>query len=115
MHTSAVDRKALANGGEVVVANVEDGIAACDAHAPEHLELVLECADKVAPRLAHFGALFIGGASAGVLGDYGAGPNHVLPAGGTAPSSGGLSVDTFLRVPTWLRIDARAAAPPLIA
>ncbi len=112
--TAAVAREALANGGAVVVANVEDGIAACDALVPEHLELVLECADRVAPRLSHFGALFIGGASAEVLGDYGAGPNHVLPTGRTARSRSGLSVYTFLRVRTWLRIDDGAAARPLV-
>jgi phosphoribosyl-ATP pyrophosphohydrolase/phosphoribosyl-AMP cyclohydrolase/histidinol dehydrogenase len=112
--TAAVARAALANGGAVLVTNVEEGIAACDALAPEHLELLLEDADAVAPRLAHFGALFIGGASAEVLGDYGAGPNHVLPTGGTARSTGGLSVYTFLRVRTWLRIDDGAAARPLI-
>jgi len=49
-----------------------------------------------------------------VLGDYGAGPNHVLPTGGTARFSGGLSVYTFLRVRTWLRIDDPARARPLI-
>ncbi len=109
-----VARAALANGGVVVVANVEDGIAACDALAPEHLELCLRDAAVVAPRLAHFGALFIGGGSAEVLGDYGAGPNHVLPTAGTARSKGGLSVYTFLRVRTWLRIDDSAAARPLV-
>jgi len=112
--TAAVAREALANGGVVLVPTVEAGIAACDALAPEHLELLLDNADLVAPRLAHFGALFIGGASAEVLGDYGAGPNHVLPTGGTARSTGGLSVYTFLRVRTWLRIDDGAAARPLV-
>jgi len=112
--TAAVAREALANGGVVNVASVEEGIAACDALAPEHLELFLDGADRVAPRLAHFGALFIGGASAEVLGDYGVGPNHVLPTGGTARSNGGLSVYTFLRVRTWLRIDDSAAARPLV-
>src|SRR5207253_886286 len=68
----------------------------------------------VAPRLGHYGALFVGAGAAEVLGDYGAGPNHVLPTGGTARSTGGLSVYTFLRVRTWLRIDDRAAAVPLI-
>src|SRR2546426_7184964 len=58
-------------------------------------------------------ALPISGA-AEVLGDYGAGPNHVLPTGGTARSTGGLSVYTFLRVRTWLRIDDPAAARPLL-
>jgi len=112
--TAAVARAALANGGVVNMASVEEGIAACDALAPEHLELFLDGADRVAPRLAHFGALFIGPASAEVLGDYGVGPNHVLPTGGTARSKGGLSVYTFLRVRTWLRIDDGAAARPLV-
>lgn len=112
--TADVARLALQNGGVVIVASVEEGIAACDALAPEHLELFLEDAIAVAPQLTHFGAVFIGGASAEVLGDYGAGPNHVLPTGGTARAKGGLSVYTFLRVRTWLRIDDSAAARPLV-
>jgi phosphoribosyl-ATP pyrophosphohydrolase/phosphoribosyl-AMP cyclohydrolase/histidinol dehydrogenase len=112
--SAEVARAALANGGVVVVANVEEGIAACDALAPEHLELCLQNSAALAPRLAHYGALFIGGGSAEVLGDYGAGPNHVLPTAGTARSKGGLSVYTFLRVRTWLRIDDSTAARPLV-
>lgn len=112
--TAGVARAALAHGGAIVVSNVADGVAACDAIAPEHLQLELEDADAVAPRLAHYGALFIGAGSAEVLGDYGAGPNHVLPTGGTARSSGGLSVYTFLRVRTWLRVNDCAAARPLV-
>ena len=50
----------------------------------------------------------MGSASAEVFGDYGAGPNHVLPTGGTARSMGGLSVLTFLRVRTWLCLDDAA-------
>jgi phosphoribosyl-ATP pyrophosphohydrolase/phosphoribosyl-AMP cyclohydrolase/histidinol dehydrogenase len=111
--TAAVARSALANGGLVLVRDIAEGIAACDAIAPEHLQLVLRNADAVAPRLAHYGALFIGAGSGEVLGDYGAGPNHVLPTGGTARSWGGLSVYTFLRVRTWLRVDDRRAARPL--
>ncbi len=98
----------------VVAASLDDGIAACDAIAPEHLQLELRDAAAVAPRLGHYGALFVGAGAAEVLGDYGAGPNHVLPTGGTARSTGGLSVYTFLRVRTWLRIDDRAAARPLL-
>ena len=112
--TAAVARAALANGGAVVVTSVDEGIAACDALAPEHLQLCLENATAVAPRLAHFGALFIGSGSAEVLGDYGAGPNHVLPTAATARSRGGLSVYTFMRVRTWLRIEDAAAARPLV-
>jgi histidinol dehydrogenase len=114
LSTAIVARQALEQGGAVVVSSIEEGLAACDALAPEHLELFLENASEVAPRLQHFGALFIGGAAAEVLGDYGAGPNHVLPTGGTARSTGGLSVYTFLRIRTWLRIDDNAAARPLV-
>ena len=112
--TATVARQSLTKGGAVLVASLDEGIVACDALAPEHLELFLEDAAAIAPRLNHFGALFIGSAAGEVLGDYGAGPNHVLPTAGTARSTGGLSVYTFLRVRTWLRIDDSAAARPLI-
>jgi len=112
--TADVARAALTHGGAIVVSSVADGVAVCDAIAPEHLQLELRDADAVAPRLAHYGALFIGAGSAEVLGDYGAGPNHVLPTGGTARFSGGLSVYTFLRVRTWLRIVDSGAARPLV-
>ena len=112
--SATVARAALAHGGVVVVATIDEGVAACDALAPEHVELILQSADDVAPRLTHFGALFIGASSAEVLGDYGAGPNHVLPTAGSARSRGGLSVYTFLRVRTWLRIDDPSAARPLV-
>jgi phosphoribosyl-ATP pyrophosphohydrolase/phosphoribosyl-AMP cyclohydrolase/histidinol dehydrogenase len=112
--TAETARAALAHGGVIVVTSVDDGVAACDAIAPEHLQLELREAAAVAPQLAQYGALFVGAGAAEVLGDYGAGPNHVLPTGGTARSTGGLSVYTFLRVRTWLRIDDRAAALPLI-
>src|SRR3989475_337322 len=112
--SAAIARAALANGGVIVVASLDEGIVACDAIAPEHLQLELRDAAAVAPRLGHYGALFVGAGAAEVLGDYGAGPNHVLPTGGTARSTGGLSVYTFLRVRTWLRIDDRAAPRPLL-
>jgi len=105
-----VARAALAHGGVITVETIDDGIAVCDAIAPEHLQLHLADAPAVAPRLAHYGALFIGAAAGEVLADYGIGPNHVLPTGGTARWTGGLSVLTFLRVRTWVRmIDASAA------
>lgn len=106
--TAAVARAALANGAVVAVESLEAGIAVCDAIGPEHLELQLADAEAVALRLAHYGALFIG--TGEVLGDYGAGPNHVLPTGGSARWAGGLSVLAFLRVRTWLRVDDQGAA-----
>jgi phosphoribosyl-ATP pyrophosphohydrolase/phosphoribosyl-AMP cyclohydrolase/histidinol dehydrogenase len=102
--TASTARPAVANGYAVLVDDLEAGIAACDRLAPEHLELMLAEASAVAQRLRHYGGLFIGSATAEVLGDYGAGPNHVLPTAGTARFTGGLSVFTFLRVRTWLEL-----------
>jgi len=103
--TDATARAALANGFAVVCADLEAAAAACNAIAPEHLQLVVADPDAAARRLRHWGALFIGEASAEVLGDYGAGPNHTLPTGGGARFTGGLSVLSFLRVRTWLSLE----------
>jgi len=86
----------------VLVEALEEAIAACDAIAPEHLQLSVVDPGAVQSRLGNYGAIFVGEGSAEVFGDYGVGPNHVLPTGGTARFTGGLSVLTFLRVRTWL-------------
>jgi phosphoribosyl-ATP pyrophosphohydrolase/phosphoribosyl-AMP cyclohydrolase/histidinol dehydrogenase len=101
--TAPTARIALERGFVLVVRSLAEGIAACDALAPEHLALHVREPERLSP--AHYGALFVGDRSAEVLGDYGAGPNHVLPTGGTARSFGALSVTTFLRLQTWLRLD----------
>ena len=111
--TAEIARQSLARGFCVLVAGHEQAVRVCDRIAPEHLSLCLRGADKLAVRFRHYGALFVGAGSAEVLGDYGAGPNHVLPTGGTARFSSGLSVLTFLRVRTWLRIEDAAAAAPM--
>ena len=105
--TSQVAGVALINGGVICVNSVEEGVAACEAIAPEHLELHLTAATlaTVTPRLHNYGTMFVGSMAGEVLGDYGAGPNHVLPTGGAARWTGGLSVLAFLRLRTWLRID----------
>ncbi|MBI4568651.1 MAG: histidinol dehydrogenase, partial [Planctomycetes bacterium] len=111
--TADVARVALARNGYAVVArNLEQAAALADRIAPEHLHLHLARRDLSfwRRRLNHYGALFLGGRSAEVFGDYGAGPNHVLPTGGTARFSGGLSVFTFLRVRTWLDLSGPPAA-----
>jgi len=69
-----------------------------------------EDSQGVANQLQHYGGLFIGPFAAEVFGDYGAGPNHVLPTGGTARYSGGLSVFSFLRMRTWMRVDDQEGA-----
>jgi phosphoribosyl-ATP pyrophosphohydrolase/phosphoribosyl-AMP cyclohydrolase/histidinol dehydrogenase len=111
--TAATARQALKNGFAVLAPDLTVAVAICDRLAPEHLEVMTENADEVAGRLSNFGALFIGGASAEVFGDYAAGPNHVLPTGGAARFAGGLSVFTFLRIRTWLKIEKPAEAAAL--
>jgi phosphoribosyl-ATP pyrophosphohydrolase/phosphoribosyl-AMP cyclohydrolase/histidinol dehydrogenase len=113
--TADVASVALANGGVICVDSLEQGVAACEAIAPEHLALHLADAATamVTPGLRTYGTMFVGSMAGEVLGDYGAGPNHVLPTRGAARGSGGLSVLTFLRLRTWLRIDDGAAAREL--
>jgi histidinol dehydrogenase len=83
--------------GVVLVEDLEQGIAACDAYAAEHLEIMTADAARVASRIRSAGAIFVGDYSPVSLGDYCAGSNHVLPTSGTAAFSSGLNVTTFLR------------------
>ncbi len=78
----------------------------CNALAPEHLSLQLDriAIDVLRPLLRNYGALFLGTGSAEVLGDYGIGPNHVLPTQATARVRGGLAVFDFLKIQTWLDV-----------
>jgi phosphoribosyl-ATP pyrophosphohydrolase/phosphoribosyl-AMP cyclohydrolase/histidinol dehydrogenase len=108
--TAATASAAVSRGMSLVVPTLDAGISVCDRLAPEHIEVMCADAAGVAARLRHFGALFVGPAAGEVLGDYGAGPNHVLPTGGTARFVAGLSVLTFLRVRTFLAVDDPAAA-----
>jgi phosphoribosyl-ATP pyrophosphohydrolase/phosphoribosyl-AMP cyclohydrolase/histidinol dehydrogenase len=103
--TAETARAALANGFTVIVSSIDEAVVVCDRLSPEHLEVVTADAEHVANRMRRYGTLFVGEGSGEVLGDYGAGPNHVLPTGGTARFTGGLSVLTFLSLRTWLRID----------
>jgi len=109
---ASVARAALAHGFCLIARDESEAVAACDAIAPEHVELMVRAPRQVLRRLRHYGAAFLGRNSAEVFGDYGAGPNHVLPTGGAARGCGGLSVLSFLRVRTWLRMDG-ARVPAL--
>lgn len=103
--TGDTARVAVSRGYAVVCASIDEAVTACDTVAPEHLEVMTRDAEAVGKRLNNYGGLFVGSISAEVFGDYGAGPNHVLPTVSTARYTGGLSVFTFLRVRTYLRLD----------
>ncbi|HEX6341704.1 histidinol dehydrogenase [Umezawaea sp.] len=83
--------------GTVLVSSVDDGLRVVNAYAAEHLEVQTADASAVAARVRSAGAVFVGPHSPVSLGDYCAGSNHVLPTGGCARHSSGLSVQTFLR------------------
>jgi histidinol dehydrogenase len=91
-------RQALAGQSACVLVDDPDAaLAVADAWAPEHLEIQAEDAGALAARVRNAGAVFVGPYAPVSLGDYLAGSNHVLPTGGTARHTGGLSVLSFLR------------------
>ena len=81
----------------VLVDDLDHGLNVVDAYAAEHLEIHTRNASDVARRVNNAGAIFVGDWSPVSLGDYAAGSNHVLPTGGCACHSSGLSVQSFLR------------------
>ena len=83
--------------GVVLVDDVDAGLDVVNAYAAEHLEIHTADAAEVAARVRNAGAVFVGTWAPVSLGDYCAGPNHVLPTGGCAVHSSGLSVQSFLR------------------
>ncbi|HEX6737498.1 MAG TPA: histidinol dehydrogenase [Vicinamibacteria bacterium] len=101
---SAAARRALARHGAVVrVRNVDEGVAAVNALAPEHAQVLTRRAEEVAGRLVA-GAVFVGPYAPVAVGDYGIGPNHVLPTGGSARHSSPLSVRDFVRRQSLVRL-----------
>ncbi|MBQ9390787.1 MAG: histidinol dehydrogenase [Lachnospiraceae bacterium] len=90
--------KSLENYGYILVAdNMEDAISAVNEIASEHLELVVKDPFNTMTKIKNAGAIFLGEYSSEPLGDYFAGPNHVLPTNGTAKFFSALSVDDFLK------------------
>jgi histidinol dehydrogenase len=113
------DRVQAALAGQsacVLVDDMDAALAVSDAWAPEHLEIQAREAAKLAARVTNAGAVFAGPYSPVSLGDYLAGSNHVLPTGGTARHTSGLSVLPFLRLVNVVECDrdALAATAPLI-
>ena len=97
-------------GGIIVVERLEDAPALADRFAPEHLEIATADPDRLLARVRHAGAIFLGRHTPEAMGDYIAGPNHVLPTSRAARFSSGLSVLDFMKRTTLLSLDARAIA-----
>jgi histidinol dehydrogenase len=110
--TKHADRIRTALSGEqsaiVLVTDIQQGIDVVNAYAAEHLELQVADLEKVAGQIRNAGAVFLGRFSPVSLGDYSAGSNHVLPTGGCACHSSGLSVQTFLKGVSFITYDQKA-------
>jgi histidinol dehydrogenase len=96
-HRERVEQALSSQSAYVLVGDLDEGIAVVDAWAAEHLEILTADARNVAARVRNAGAIFVGPFAPVSLGDYLAGSNHVLPTGGTARHTSGLSVQSFLR------------------
>ncbi|MEY4967222.1 MAG: hypothetical protein RL274_2805 [Pseudomonadota bacterium] len=98
------------NGAIITVAKLDDAAALVDAIAPEHLEIATADPEDFSQKVRHAGAIFLGRHTPEAMGDYIAGPNHVLPTSRTARFSSGLSVLDYMKRTTLLQLDARSMA-----
>ena len=85
----------------IIVKSIQEGIVFANEYAPEHMQLMVREPMKWLPEIRNVGSLFLGDYSPVAVGDYFSGTNHVLPTGGAARFSSGLSVETFLRRTTY--------------
>ena len=107
-----------ARGAAVLVPSVEEGIAFANAYAPEHLCLCVRDAWSRVGLVENAGGVFVGELSAESIGDYTAGPSHIMPTGGTARFSSPLNLDDFLKITSVFAFgaaDLRRLGPPAVA
>ncbi len=104
-------RTALQNRGALIeVADLDEACALSNRIAPEHLELSVENPQQWLPKIKHAGAIFMGRYTSEAIGDYCAGPNHVLPTSGTARFSSPLGVYDFQKRSSLIQVSAQGAA-----
>ncbi|MEC9345354.1 MAG: histidinol dehydrogenase [Pseudomonadota bacterium] len=104
---SAISAESWATHGAIItVASMDDVPALVDRVAPEHLELAVDDPDRLMARVRNAGAIFLGRYTPEAIGDYVAGPNHVLPTARSARFSSGLNVLDFMKRTTFVRCDA---------
>ena len=115
---SEIAEKSWNDHGAIIVLNsLEEAPSLIDMLAPEHLQFAIDNPDKLSNKVSHAGAIFLGRYTPEAIGDYVAGPNHVLPTNKTARFSSGLSVFDFLKRTTIVDCNSdslRAIAPSAI-
>ena len=97
------------NGMMVLVEDLPQGVELVNLFAPEHLSLMVQEPWSLVGSIRHTGAIFLGAFSSAALGDYAAGPSHVMPTEGTARFSSPLRVEDFLKVTSLVAIDQQSA------
>ena len=112
----ALSRRAIAaraledNGALVLTASLAEAVEVANRLAPEHLELLVAEPERWLPAVRHAGAVFLGPFTPEVVGDYVAGPNHVLPTGGTARFASALGTEDFVRRMSVIEFSSRGLA-----
>jgi histidinol dehydrogenase len=115
-HLTTLPRASIAgrswdiNGAILIVRDWDEAVALVDRIAPEHIELAIDEPDHLAKHIRHAGAMFLGRYTPEAVGDYIAGPNHVLPTARSARFASGLSVLDFLKRTTFVGCDADGLA-----
>ena len=110
LERGAIARAAIEGGGAVVAADLDEAVALANEFAPEHLCLLTREPERIAPQITQAGGVFVGDHSPEVLGDYVAGPSHVMPTGGSARYASPLSVLDFLRISSVIALPEDALA-----
>ena len=105
-----IEASLRARGALIRTRDLDEAVAIANRVAPEHLQLAVADPESLLPRVVNAGAVFLGGYSAEVFGDYSAGPSHVLPTFGTARYASPLGVGDFLKRSSVIRIDPRGAS-----
>ena len=95
------------NGGIIIVSSLKEAISIINNFAPEHLSIITKDPQEILPQIKNAGGVFLGEFSCEVMGDYIAGPSHVMPTGGAAKFSSPLSVLDFLKITSLIALDTK--------
>ena len=95
------------NGGIILISSIKEAISVINDFAPEHLSIIIKDSQEILPQIKNSGGIFLGESSCEVMGDYLAGPSHVMPTGGAAKFSSPLSVLDFLKITSLIALDTK--------
>jgi len=109
LERSFIAAAAMDNGVIAIVDDLDQAVELVNLYAPEHLSLMVSNASALVRKIYHAGGIFVGSSSSVILGDYVAGPSHVLPTEGSARFSSPLGVEDFLKVTSVVSLDDSTA------